>query len=653
MLRDLARIGLAVAVAGGLAVLTTAPLHAGGNLESIDVTAGTPSPIPGHIIGKVIPIKWDTRCMPVRFRVNNTQDPIPNPLGAPFVTVAAATPVLQQSLDAWNQIPTSFIDMRIVGTVANPGFSGFDMVNELTFRAPSGFGAIAVSPSVNFIEDVTLANGDDIDGDGDSDVSSAITSCSDVDHDGDIEFPAGNYKAGTILENDIIFNTNASDGYRFTLTAAEVDTNPRSVDLKTIAVHESGHSHGLSHAVLNQVSDSDGGGATMFPFVNTAEPASELAQATLDEDDIAWSSYFYPEGTAFTGPAALQPGDLPFNLVYGLIKGSVTHGVLNQPVAGAVVSASGVVGSHKVFSTTYSGTTQVSVDPATGNSFAVSPAFDIVDGNYVLPVKIGLWNIGIEAVDGLPVSAGSINTTVILGSIFGQQNFNEEFWNGPGEGALEVRSGLAVPQLAIPLLPNTGVNLVTNNEINIANFGNLNFVGFTGVAPGFYYAVRVPTSQITAAAAGGNILFHAMQFHTIAFDPSVVPVFAEATLTTGTVSGTTATLDLAHPLARETNFVGQDNDFAPSYFKLPVQLGKKVLDGIADGSITDLFMVLRVPTTSPFPGISGQPPLIGLDGGVATNDVPIFGLSYTSSDGVTFTRSSSFNFRFSLVLSHP
>jgi hypothetical protein len=71
---------------------------------------------------------------------------------------------------------------------------------------------------------------------------------------------------------------------------------------------------------------------------------------------------------------------------------------------------------------------------------------------------------------------------------------------------------------------------------------------------------------------------------------------------------------------------------------------------------TDIFLVLRVPTTAPFPGVSALPPLTGLDGGQtppATNEVPIFGLSYTSTDGVTFNQNATFNFRFSLVLSTP
>ena len=137
-------------------------------------------------------------------------------------------------------------------------------------------------------------------------------------------------------------------------------------------------------------------------------------------------------------------------------------------------------------------------------------------------------------------------------------------------------------------------------------------------------------------------------------DLSVPAVFAEATLATGSVSGSNALIDLSEPLARVTGFVGQDTDFAPFYLKNGHELGKRVMRGIADGSITDLFMVLRIPTTTPFAGVSGQPPLIGLDGGVTPNDVAIAGLSYVSSDGgATFVQNTQFNFRFSLVLSEP
>jgi len=46
-----------------MSVATTA--RAGGALETIDITAGAPSPIPGHILARVIGIRWDSRSIEV------------------------------------------------------------------------------------------------------------------------------------------------------------------------------------------------------------------------------------------------------------------------------------------------------------------------------------------------------------------------------------------------------------------------------------------------------------------------------------------------------------------------------------------------------------------------------------------------------------
>ena len=143
-----------------------------------------------------------------------------------------------------------------------------------------------------------------------------------------------------------------------------------------------------------------------------------------------------------------------------------------------------------------------------------------------------------------------------------------------------------------------------------------------------------------------------MAFDTVVADASAAPIFAEAALATGSVNadGSVATINLNLPLARRSMVLGQDNDFAPTFFRHGRLLGGVVHLGIHFGLIDNLFLVLRVPTTPP-PGVSGIPPLIGLDGGVAVNDVPIFGLSYTPDDGgTTFNRSTQFNFRFSLRL---
>ena len=134
-------------------MMSLATARAGGPFESFDITNGPPSPIPGHILARMVGIKWDARTIPVRYQVNNTLNPIPNPLGPAFLSVADATGMLQTSLDAWNSLPSSFINMQIVGTTSNPGLIRFDMINELTFRTAAGFAAIASSPSTNLVQD--------------------------------------------------------------------------------------------------------------------------------------------------------------------------------------------------------------------------------------------------------------------------------------------------------------------------------------------------------------------------------------------------------------------------------------------------------------------------------------------------------------------
>jgi hypothetical protein len=250
------------------------------------------------------------------------------------------------------------------------------------------------------------------------------------------------------------------------------------------------------------------------------------------------------------------------------------------------------------------------------------------------------------------VSSLSVNLTTQIGDIFGQQNFNAGLWGGPFESAHEVSPGFAFPVISLPSITTGNINVVTNDQININNFGSTDFFGLTSAQPGSYYAVQFPASQIAAINPGGDLLIQEGAFDTFVTDASVVPVFAEATLTTGTVSGSTAKLDLAHPLARQTGFIGQDDDFAPFFFPAPDALGRLVRTKIAHGDIQNLFLVLRLPN-APFPGVSGQPPFILLDGGNSTNDVPIYGLSYTSPDGVTFTRNNTFNFRFSLIVAKP
>ena len=631
-----------------MVLMSVASIRAGGALETIDITAGAPSPIAGHILARVIGIRWDARTIPVQYRINNTLDPIPNPLGPAFLSVANATTTLQGSLNNWNNIPTSYINMQIVGTTANPGLVGFNMVNEISFRTAAGFTAIASSPSTNLISDTTLVNGDDIDGDGDSDVSSAIATAQDVDADGDNEFPAGFYKAGTILDNDVQFNTKVSNGLRFTIDPAQADAVTRSVDLNCVATHEFGHSFGLSHVLDNQNSATDGDGSTMFPFIDTGDPAAELAQGSPAPDDIAFASYFYPEGSAATGPGALQAGDVRFTNAYGFITGELRHGVLNQPVAGGQVRAINRDTGVSMVSA-FTGTTNLSFNPLNGGLFFLpTAAAAIPNGNYTIPVPTGNYNVQIEAVDGSPAAASNISFTCQIGNFFGQQNFIEEFYNNNSEAALERDAGDDKNVHVNVGETHSGVNLVTNDVFTISGFGARTNIGFINPpAGGFIYAQQFPASQISALNGGNPALLQAGLFDTVPIDNSVPVVFARAMLVKGVINpDTTATLDLAAPLASESLFVAQDTDFAPFYFKNPHDLSEKVRLGIADGSIQNLFLVIQI-RPAPFAGISAQPPLLGL-----STTAPILGRSFLSTNGgATFTRRNDLNFRISLVAS--
>lgn len=389
---------------------STPPALAGGNIETLDLTGDRPiNGLPLAILAEVVDVKWDARCIPVSYSINDTLDPIPNPLGADFLPLAEARAALADAFDIWNEVPTSFIEMQITSGTANAGAAAFDMVNELTFRPETllPFNVIASSFTRALVRDTRFVPGDDIDGDGDSDVASGIGRCQDADGDGDIEFPPGFYPAGTILENDVAFNTSDT---RLTVDVTETDDEADSVDLIAVAVHEFGHSHGLAHTRINQLSATDGTAASMFPTLHTNDAANELAVRTLSPEDIAFSSFYYPEGSADSGPAALQADDVAFDEVFGLISGEVWHGELDQPVAGASIFAI-EARTGEITGSAFSGTIQCAFHPLRAGCIGLR----ILDGRYVLPVPRGIYRAGVEATDESPAGDAAFNVTVAAG----------------------------------------------------------------------------------------------------------------------------------------------------------------------------------------------------------------------------------------------
>src|SRR5262249_35318050 len=235
-----------LALCACMLLASAAPVSAGGNLDTVDLTGFVPSPIPGQYVARVVGIRWDTRQIPVQFTMNTRLDPIPNSLN---LSAAEARAALQAAMDTWNNIPTSFIEMKITGDTKKVEPAGFDQINELTFGSPVLFGALAIAVPTTLIVDSNFVDGMDLDGDGDPDVSDKISVATDVDGDGDIELPAGFYKAGTILDDDVKFRT---DGFHWTTDPSALNGDPSRQDLIGVATHQPGPAHGPSPSMVNQ-----------------------------------------------------------------------------------------------------------------------------------------------------------------------------------------------------------------------------------------------------------------------------------------------------------------------------------------------------------------------------------------------------------------
>lgn len=247
------------------------------------------------------------------------------------------------------------------------------------------------------------------------------------------------FQPGTIIDGDVSYNGPCVE--------LSNDNSPATIDVFGVALHENGHGHGLSHQLIRN--------ATMFPFVSD----NVFSLQTPHTDDMISSSLLYPvaglatfaSGTANSAEAGggsrqYEESTVLSSNALGLIRGEVVDAAGN-PVFGAHVFAIAVdvntdpalapnaavadllrgIASSDALSKSnfdtidpgdamvgdYSGTLLLGANDsrATRNG-AQSPDPD--RNQFVLANLLpGRYAIGVESIDGDPVSPASISNTVL------------------------------------------------------------------------------------------------------------------------------------------------------------------------------------------------------------------------------------------------
>ena len=598
----------------------------------------------GGFLGNRVPVVgifWDQRCASVEYTLNSNVGA--NPGTAAEVTPTQIRTIVQRGLNRWNNNPSSYIDMNItnVTNLGNRPVIGGDFINEVSFITPGGFGALASSPSVSLTEDTTFLVGEDLDLDGDPDVFDpaveGINTCSDVDGDCDNEFPAGFYKTGTILDNDVQFSS--------TVLWETTPGSNGAADIDAVSTHEFGHSHGLSHSFINQTSDTDGNSSTMFPFISTDNAFAEQAGRSLHRDDRAASAFIYQEGVSSgTEPITqIQPGDIRFGQAYSVVRGSIEDS-FGDPIAGAAVHLRNVgTGARDVVA--YSGATSAFEVPPFGCCF-VDASEAIVDGRYEVPALEGRdYIVEIEALDGDPAAAGNISIGAQIADIAGLTNFREEDYSGDDEAGIEVLPITPVP-VTLGRSNTLGIDFVLNDE-ETQETGDLFSLGTGAVffANDISYVEMFNRNEVLSRIEAGEVPVAGL-FRTSPFDNTHQSVVLdEVQLAIGRVNPLTGNAEIVQILTDRLDVEADDSDETVVRFKRARFLPNLIRLELLQDPDAHLFLIGNVEdavigtnnTLFPvgFVGLSGGSgtAFLGLDGGPLTprtGSTWAMGLSWTT-----------------------
>lgn len=601
----------------------------GRQLDTIAAPTGTTTiassdnPSEVFLVRPVIGLFWDDRCTQVSYTLNSSV-PV-NAGNGPPISSEAAAQTIQTGLNRWNDNPSSYIEMNVdnITPLGNRTRIGGDFVNEIVFAVPDSFGSsFASSISTPLLADATFIAGEDFDGDGDADVYDpelvGQNVCADIDGDGDIEFPAGDYKAGTILDNDVQFTSRRP----FSLEASD----SIEIDLDNLSTHEFGHSHGLSHSMINQISEQDASGSTMYPFTDPSDGAVELSIRSLHVDDLAASAFLYPEGRGTTVNSSLQPGDVAFDDAFVVLRGNVSD-ASETPILNAAVSVLNRNGERLTQSYTGANTSLLFQNSA-GRIMSFDESVTENSGDYVLPVPVGIrGTANIEALDGFPLNPNNISNAAIIAGFTSNTSFPEES-SDFFESANEVRREFPRKFFSFQGRTPRPIDFVINDENILTNAVSLDFPFNSAIigASDLIYAELFDRDTILEALENGEI-FTGGTFTTFTFfgNRNSIADFNRVQLALGKVDADTGIVNIAEVIDEDNNFVAQEAEMSPYRINRPLRASIRIARGLLDDPELQLFLLIEandiVPNRNNIPNA-----LIGVSTTTA-------GTSFLSRDG--------------------